>query len=319
MIGRQDPDLARHNGRSTLLALGVALLMLTAIEVGFRAVASDVSGNLAHIRDFGRLFEEFARAPRTRVVFMGNSLTNNAISSDVFPATAAALAGETYATLKLVPDGTSLWDWRCIANQLPPARDGDRLIIGYAWDQITDQQVLRVDRTFGLVCPLDELPATATFYPLHVGQWIEAGVSRLSLLYVLRERVGSAILSSLVPDFQSEMQRINDEARESAGQHAAVAKPRTYAALIDMLHRVGARGYRVTIVAMPTVDGYSTDPDLPLVLDDLGAQFLDFRSLPQIDDTHFIDSIHLGPAGAKIFTEALAGRVLASAAPPRGP
>ena len=99
------------------------------------------------------------------------------------------------------------------------------------------KQVLRVDRTFGLVCPLDELPATATFYPLRVGEWIEAGVSRLSLLYVLRERVGSAILSRLIPDFQSEMQRINDEARESAGQHAAVAKPRTYAALTDGSYR----------------------------------------------------------------------------------
>jgi len=316
MTRHQEPDLARHNGRTTLLALGVALLALTAIEIGFRAVAAHMSGNLAHIRDFDRLFEEFARAPGRRVVFVGNSLTNNAISADAFAASAATLTGGTYATLKLVPDGSTVWDWRCITNRLPPARDGDHLIIGHAWEQVTDQQILRVDRTFGLLCPLGELRATAGFSSLTVGDWIEAGVSRLSLLYVLREQVGSKFLARLVPNYESEMQRINDEAREAAGDLPKASTTRTYAALSELLRRAHGLGYRVTIVAMPTVNDYPTDPRLPLVLGDLSARYLDFRNLPQISESLFIDSIHLGPTGAKLFTEALANEVLVGAPTP---
>ena len=318
MSSSQEPNSPRHDGHTTLVALGVALLGLVAIELGFRAFAVNLSGNLAHIRDFDRLLGNFSTAEGKRVVFIGNSLTNNAISPDRFVSVASTLSGEPYTTLKFVPDGTTLWDWRCIVDRLPPARQGDHLILGYAWDQLTDQQTLRVDRTFGLLCPIGELPQTSAYAGLSAGDWLEAGLSRISLLYVLRERIGSEVLARLVPNFESQMQRINDASRDGAGTATDRSTSRTYMALTEMLQRARALGYDTTIVAMPTVSGYQTDPNLQAVLENSGVEYLDLRNLPQLDASYFVDSIHLGPAGAEIFTEVLTRREFEGTPPQSG-
>lgn len=315
MSSHQETNAPRRDGHTTLLALAVALLALVAIELGFRAVAVDMSGNLAHIRDFDGLLQGFSLAKGKRVVFIGNSLTNNAIAPDHFAMMATTLAGEPYTTLKLVPDGTTLWDWRCIIDRLPSAREGDLLVLGYAWDQVTDQQSTRVDRTFGLLCPIRELPRTSRHARLSVGDWLEAGLSHVSVLYVLRERIGGEILARLVPNYETEIQRINDEARDRNGSATIDPTPRTYAALTEMLQHARDLGYDTTIVAMPTVNGYQADPDLPAVLAGVGVHYLDFRNIPQIDASYFVDAIHLGPAGAEIFTEVLARHALDGAPP----
>ena len=47
-------------------------------------------------------------------------------------------------------------------------------------------------------------------------------------------------------------------------------------------------------------------------------EYLDLRNLPQLDASYFVDSIHLGPAGAEIFTEALTRREFEGTPPQSG-
>jgi hypothetical protein len=308
-----------YDGRRTLRAFGLTLLLLAGIEIAFRALAPQLSGNLVHIRDFDRLLVAFDAAPGPRALFIGNSLTNNAVQQQHFAALAGAMSGRSVETLKLVPDGTTLWDWRCIIERLTPARAGDVLVIGYAWAQIADQQTMNISRTFGLLCPLTELPATARFQDLTVGQWIEAGVSRLSLVYVLRERISSAVLAGIVPHYEIQLQRINDRARDADDTSAtAGSAQRTYASLKASLQRANDLGYRVVIVAMPTVRPYPVDPKLASTLEDIGVEYVDLRDEPWLQPSLFVDSIHLGPEGARQLTGVLAERVFGGTQPLAG-
>lgn len=298
-----------YDGRRTLWAFALALALLVALEIGFRLVAPQLSGNLAHIRDFDRALGELAANPAPRVVFIGNSLTNNAIQPTYFAELAAKYSGQRIATAKLVPDGTTLWDWRCVIDRLPPTRDGDFLVMGYAWGQVTDQQEVSISRTFGLLCPLAALPEVSRYHDLGIGSWLEAGLVKLSMMYVLRERIRNGVLGPLVPYYEAQVQRMNDQTQnESNGAPPQQRSPRTYGALTAALARARALGYRPVLIAMPTIRPYATDPALPSILQD-NVGYFDLRHEPWLRDDLFLDPIHLGAEGARLLTGTLARRL----------
>ncbi len=294
--------------RRVFLAGCCALALLGAFEVALRFGASKLSGNVAHIRDFDALLATAEKASGTKVVFVGNSLIGNAIS----PATFQRIAqqhGSNSIPVKLVPDGTGIWDWRCIGSyDLPRAGAGDRVVIGFAWDQLSDQLPLAVSKTFGLICPLSELSAVRQFHPVGIGDAIEAGFSKISLAYTLRERLRNGSLDRLVPDYQQQSRTLNSDQAVKGGSHgkSAVAPEHTYAALADLTQKLRAKGYRPTFIAMPTVAGYELDPEIAHALQAQGAEFMDMRSVPSLSADLFVDPIHLGEEGAEIFTSRIA-------------
>lgn len=294
--------------RRVLMAACCALVALGIVELGLRASASRLSGNVAHIRDFDRLLADAGKSPGVRVVFVGNSLIGNAIAPATFQQ-AARDAGRVENPVKLVPDGTGIWDWRCIAsNHLPAAAAGDRVVIGFAWDQLSDQLPLAVSKTFGLICPLGEIAQIRNFHPVGIGDAIEAGFSRLSLAYTLRERLRNGSLDRFVPDYQEQSRALNSDGVRGAQAHGAprAAPAHTYAALTDLVQQLRAKGYRPAFVAMPTVAGYELDPQIARTLQAQGAEFFDMRSVPTLTAEHFIDPIHLGQQGAELFTRTFA-------------
>jgi hypothetical protein len=302
--GHIDASVARR----ALLAACCALAALVVVELALRSSASRLSGNVAHIREFDRLLAEAGKSPGVRVVFVGNSLIGNAIAPATFKEVARE-AGRIENPIKLVPDGTGIWDWRCIvSDHLPRAAAGDRVVIGFAWDQLSDQLPLAVSKTFGLICPLGEIRAVRTFHSVGIGDAIEAGFSRLSLAYTLRERLRNGALDRFVPDYQEQSRALNSDGVGRGGAHgAARAMPaHTYAALTDLVAQLRAKGYRPTFIAMPTVAGYELDPQIAHTLQANGAGFFDMRTVPALAARHFIDSIHLGQEGAELFTRSFA-------------
>jgi hypothetical protein len=231
-----------YTGHSTFRAAAIALLALVALETTVRVAAPWLSGNVEHLRQIDRHLAEFDAASGRRFVFMGNSLTNYAVTPDRFAKRMGAISEHQVTTLKLVPDATTLWDWRCLIDRLPRARPGDVLVLGYAWAQVADQQQLNVGRTFGLVCPLKSIPSAARHRDFAIGEWLEAGLAKLSLTYVLRERISSAMLTHIVPNYEAELQRINDQQRESGSIARDDVERRTYGMLIDSIERVHSLG-----------------------------------------------------------------------------
>jgi len=243
-----------------------------------------------------------------RVVFIGNSLIGNAIAPATFKEVARE-AGRVENPIKLVPDGTGIWDWRCIvSDNLPIAATGDRVVIGFAWDQLSDQLPLAVSKTFGLICPLREINAVRTFRPVGIGDALEAGFSRLSLAYTLRERLRNGALDRFVPDYQEQSRALNSDGVGRGGAHGAprAVPAHTYGALTDLVAQLRAKGYRPAFIAMPTVAGYELDPQIARTLQANGAEFFDMRTVPALTARHFIDPIHLGQQGAELFTRSFA-------------
>jgi hypothetical protein len=84
------------------------------------------------------------------------------------------------------------------------------------------------------------------------------------------------------------------------------------------LQRANDLGYRVVIVAMPTVRPYPVDPKLASTLEDIGVEYVDLRDEPWLQPSLFVDSIHLGPEGGRQFTGVLAERIYGGTQPLAG-
>ena len=65
----------------------------------------------------------------------------------------------------------------------------------------------------------------------------------------------------------------------------------------------------VVIVAMPILENYKVDPELTKIIKQNGMLLLDCRQVPGITTNLFVDSMHLGKAGSKIFSHYLADRL----------
>ncbi len=307
----QAPDQlhAGYDGRRTLAALGLAILLLAAIEIGFRAVSTQFSGNLAHLQEFDQLLGQVANSTAGTTVFLGNSLTNNAIDPVVFARAATESSGRPMDSIKFVPDGTTLLDWQCVIDRLPPVPQGTQLVIGFAWQQLTDQQSVNVVRTFGLYCPLSRLPTVSQNHDISIGGWLEAGIAKLSLTYVLRERLRNAALTPIVPNYETAIQHLNDLSQVTPIPAAKSDRTLTYQALRAALKRARQQGYSVSVMAMPTMNPYELDSALPRILLEQHVLFHDLRNPPWLDPDLFRDPIHLNPAGAEIFTQSLANEI----------
>src|SRR4051812_30143795 len=72
----------------------VSVAMLALLELGVRVLEPRLSGNVRHIRDLPQAALQLQQSPGPRYLFLGNSLTNNAVDLNAFT-TALAARGAT--------------------------------------------------------------------------------------------------------------------------------------------------------------------------------------------------------------------------------
>ena len=113
--------------------ISIIIACFVFLELVFRAAAPLVSGNVKQIHEIADVAVELTKNNNT-VLFLGNSLMENALDLEAFD----EQVNLNMSSFKVVPDGTSLWDWSCIVKnsfvdkgQLPKV-----LVLGYAWEQV---------------------------------------------------------------------------------------------------------------------------------------------------------------------------------------
>ena len=161
------------NARMTDITIIIVCLAL--LELVFRAVAPLVSGNVKQISEIPEIAADLAQK-KPAILFLGNSLMGNALDLKAFD----QQANLNMAYFKVIPDGTSLWDWSCIIKNsfIDEKRLPDVVVIGYAWAQVGPVST----RLGGFFCSVKDLPELINLGMSDSSDVLEFLVSKVSKL-----------------------------------------------------------------------------------------------------------------------------------------
>jgi hypothetical protein len=286
--------------KTQLTWLALALFIFSA-ESLFRAVETRLSGNIAHIKGLERSFEEISQASPPRTAFVGNSLTNRGIS------TAILEANSSQTIIKMVPDGTALWDWQCVIDQFIFSSDPapvDNLVIGFAWNHLSDQATIDPSRLGGYMCRHQRI-----FEPESVGlrtfeHVAEFATATTLKLYANRDTIRNRFLDLIIPEYRKYTQMAN----RSAPQTADASRPEpvaTHDQLRKLIAQLKQKNIDAILIAMPVKQPYRISAELSETIEELNVPLLDYRSLAGIENDSFRDPIHLNESGRRVLTRQL--------------
>ena len=283
-----------------LVDISIIIICLVFFELVFRATAPLISGNVKQIYEIPDVANKFTKK-NDAVLFLGNSLIGNAVDLSEFD----RQANLNTSSYKVVPDGTSLWDWTCIVKNsfIDKGRLPKAVILGYAWGQGEPVP----SRLGGFFCNIRDLPNLRSMGMSNSSDILEFLFSKLSRLYAMRETVRKRILDILIPDYRVYTQIVNDEIKKNQPIKPTKKKSEDYRLLEAYIKMLITNGIKPVIVAMPITYHYDLDEDFFKTVNNNGGMALDYRKLDGIDNSMFRDPLHLNERGNKVFTYHLAG------------
>lgn len=306
-----NPPVVNHTRNETLVVISILCILLF-IESGMRLVEKHLSGSVEHILSIPEIINQIDNNQADEnIIFLGNSLTNNAIDTNIVENQLNNNSNFTLQTSKITPDATALSDWYCIyKNQIqslssPP----EYLIIGFAWAQLSDQYPVNPARLGGFFCTLNDLKNLEETGLSHHQQALRFLAGATSHVYVNREAIRNRILDILIPDYQTITQNLNqvDNARQS--DSTKNVSNYTYNVFERLIHSIQAKGTQVILVSMPVIGDYTLDKEIHTVAGKLNIKLLDMRKIETITPDMFKDSIHLNQHGQNLFSKAISQHI----------
>lgn len=284
------------------------VLLLT--EIGLRSTESYLSGNLNHIHQIPTIASRFG-TDEPSVLFLGNSLTNNAIDPHSFKQPYGILQGQAPDIVeKITPDGTSLSDWYCIyRNFIADQKAAPKVVVmGFAWAQLSDQYPIDPARLGGFFCSTEDIPDLSSTGLSRHDNVLVFMAGAISHVYLNREAIRNRVLDMLVPNYRTVVQTLNNrpDAQPNGNTMPAQQMNYTYDTLRHFSRLVAESGARLVVVAMPVQESYPIDRNLLTLAHEQQITLVDLRDHPQLDRTMFADPIHLNDLGRKRFSAFLA-------------
>jgi len=292
--------------RSTETRVVFALLALIAlVDLGLRLVDNRLSGNVAHVESIPQLVAEAGQPERQSLLLLGNSLTNNGVAPQVVTNKLPSVA-----LAKVTPDATGLWSWQCLLDHQVierPEVQFDTVVIGFAWNLLSDQTNANASRLGGLYCDLSDLGRAQQIGLKNSGDIGEFLAAKLLRTYALRETLRNRFFQSAVPNYVDFTQANNRAGAPGAEPDSARDQQQyTYRTFTGLVNRLKAEGTRVIVVAMPIQKEYQIDPQLRELADKGVVELLDLRETAGIKAAHYLDGIHLNATGQQILSRVLA-------------
>jgi hypothetical protein len=291
--------------REIAILLTIALTVLL-FEITIRIVENDISGNRNHINDIPNIVNQFSQDQRPSILFLGNSLINEAVDVGQL----SVELNDTYHLNKITPDGTSIWDWSMISkNQLFDSNaEIDYLVIGFAWGLLNDDYQPNPSRLGGYFAKLSDLSLLMKYGMNEFAQISEFFIGWTSKLFVNREAVRNKVLESLIPHYKQFVRAQNQAGapNETAQVAQLRAPPAEYNMLNNLINQLDQDGVKLVVIAMPIEAGYEVSEDLSQLLEKRAYLYMDYRDLFQAESGMYKDGLHLNDKGRKAFTSKLA-------------
>ena len=300
------PTVKDHKKEKYVVACIVICIVL--IEVTLRIVEDKLSANIANIRTIPATATEIERSEADSILFIGNSLTDNAVDSILVSEHLQKQLSKKFNIFKVIPDSTGIADWYCIyQNQLrnisnPPTV----VVIGFAWEQVSDQQPVTPGRLGGFFCKLSDLEPLSATGMGHHQQQLQFAVGAISHVYLNREAIRNRVLDLFIPKYIHISRGMNQYANEKNSSEDPVARTYSYDLLIDLAQQIRDSNSELVIMAMPVIQPYALDPKLTELSSELGITLLDLRNTGDFDKSMYRDPIHLNKEGRTIFSRLIA-------------
>jgi hypothetical protein len=269
-----------------------------------RLVDSHVSGNVAHVESIPELVAEAGRPERQSLLLLGNSLTNNGVAPQVVTRELPSVA-----LAKVTPDATGLWSWQCLLDHQVidrPEVQFDTVVIGFAWNLLSDQTRANASRLGGLYCNFSDLSRARAIGLRNSGDIGEFIAARLLRTYALRETLRNRLFQMTVPHYIELTQANNANSPGTVTSGTPVKQEFTYRTFTGLVNRLKAEGTRVIVVAMPVQKEYDVDPQLRELADRDVIEIIDLRGAQGIQAAHYLDGMHLNTTGQQILSRELA-------------
>lgn len=297
-----------------LRAIALALAMLLAVELGMRWLEPSLSADVQNMRQIPTVVSQLAASPGEHVLFLGNSQTRRGVDMDVLE---PSLAAQGVATRKLsigfiYPDSSSILDWYyTYHHNIDKATRPDVLIVSFSEDSLADtpvtsEQVRRLARHHS---SLQDIPRIFTRDLNTISQRSEFLLAKASASFAQRDRVRVRAFDEIIPRYRQLQRELSQsDVVATASTNTSPTRYR-YTRLGRFLAMVNPQAVEIIFVAMPMRRPYTIDPALPRFIQDAGAHFINLESVAQLNANDFADTLHLAPAGAKIYSRALAAKL----------
>jgi hypothetical protein len=300
-------NLSTSNFRSEVKVLAVVLLILAGIEITLRVFESRLSLDIVHINQLPSVAQKLALGEGKKILFLGNSRTRLGVDTNVIQ-TAFGEANLPVTLARAYPDDTEIVDWYYIfkhffvdAKTLP-----DVLVVGFGGRNLADtpirlEQPRRIGRHFS---SLSDSPNLFRYDLTTVGQRSEYLLSHALVSFANRERVRKRLLTLIIPGYQTLATTLNAPLLRPNTTDLATTKQSkvSYERLQRFIELAQSYNTQLLFVAMPEQTLYPLDTDLIDLLANQGVQFLDARRLQGLDETDFMDDIHVNSEGAKKYS-----------------
>lgn len=278
------------------------------IEGSMRLVEKHLSGSIEHILSIPEIISQLdSKQVDTNIIFLGNSLTNNAVDPAVVETQLSSQLNSSIQISKITPDGTALSDWYCIyENQIQSLSSSpDYLVIGFAWAQLSDQYSINPTRLGGFFCTINDMKHLSETGLTKHQQAFRFLAGAASHVYVNREAIRNRILDMLIPDYQIITQKLNQADNSRQSDTTKNETHYTYNVFERLIRSIEARGTRVILISMPVIEDYTLDKEIYAMVDKLNITLLDMRNIENIRSDMFKDSIHLNQLGQRVFSESI--------------
>ena len=307
-------NLSIFSFRTELKAIGVALMLLLAVEVGIRWFEPNLSVDVSHIRNIPRIVAKVADAKGETLLFLGNSMTHRGVNVKVLTPDLNAQGIDTKnLTIELIhPDSSGILYWNYLYDYYfkDPKNLPDTLVVSFGKNHLADdtydyEHVLRIAHQF---TTWQDVPKAFQRDFISASERGDFLLAKVFASFTHRERVRVRLFDKLIPHYRSTVRLFNDQA--NAGTAVSTSRQVfTYDDLQRFLSNIDTSKTKVIFIAMPMRDAHHLDPQIDKVVRQNGATFIDLRSVTGLGSNDFRDPLHLIPKGAIIYSHALAAKL----------
>ena len=284
------------------------LLVIVGSEIAIRTLSSSLSDNIEHIEKIPEIvkgYSDVSESGSYSILFIGNSLTDHAVDTGLLTSSIQANHSILIDSYKIVPDGTSLWDWYCLLKSdiAPKIRGNTIVVVGYAWGG----EAPTPSRLAGHFCDLTDLPELMSLGMDSFSYITDYLIGSISMLYVMKEDISKRILSEIIPYYKKSVRMLNEVNSREKSNHYETVIPSTDSKLVKKIsEEVSSKGAKLVLMYMPVVNTYKAKEDINVAVESDGGVVLDYRYIADVETGIFKDPIHLNQKGRNTFTRRLA-------------
>jgi hypothetical protein len=292
---------------SEFKVLAAVLLVLVSAEAVMRVMEESLSVDVRHIREIPRIAQALAEKERPRVLFLGNSLTRNAVDEAILTTEIGNLGVRPLSVAKVVPDasGISIWYYEFKKSFIDANRKPDVVVVHFGARHLRDGDRRQVAPNLGgYHAALRDLPEVFGDEVRIFGDRLEFLLSMGSTAFANRTRVAPRILDLLIPYYRPNTERINAAIRQSA-RRTEPPLP-TYQRLERFLKLAADHDVTVIAVAIPLANRYDLDPQIQATIESFGMIFIDNREVQGMTASSYSDGYHMNEQGKDIYSRHLA-------------